>query len=183
VTAAPIPAILRPVLETDRVLTCAQAQRHHGLDPARLPRGLYTTTRMTAPTKNTREVKVCYLAADPRLLHLDTASLRHLVLLAELRRALKVPANPSIWRSEADHHGLERPDGYWIPEPGASPVPLEIDVGGYSRDRVDNKLLHYHRNAPAQIWGSPSQSRLDFITERARAFKLPNVVTRLLQFP
>lgn len=94
--------------------------------------------------------------------------LLHLAFLAELRLALGV--YPERWRvvQEADRvdaGGLE-PDALWRRGEGVWAV--EVDLGYYSRKRVEGKLLHYREAYARQVWGVLGEARRRFLSQRAR---------------
>jgi len=170
--------LLRVALETDLVLTGRQVEEFFGLDP-RHP-SFYNRDCYAAPTKNAREVRVTFVAAQPEHLRLSTAAQRHLALTAEIRHAYGI--EPDEWSVSADKESLEQPDAIWHRSTGES-VAIEIDVGTYSKERIVHKLLRYSSRYSGQVWGTPSKKRLLKIASEIEALGIKNVKLATLRFP
>lgn len=94
----------------------------------------------------------------------DYHGLLHLAYLARLRRLLG--AVPAEWEpvllASPDYSGL-LPDAYWHTSEGI--VPVEVDLGHYSRERLVVKLAHFSRLYERQVWGTRSPGRLRQLAE------------------
>lgn len=171
---------LKKDLETDKVITLEQAKRYYDATETELKAApLFLRTVHVAPTKRSREMRVTFVSLDQRTLRSNPATLRHLSQTAEIRLSMKIP--PAEWTSTAGEHSLENPDALWISD--ASRVPVEIDVGTYSKKRIKTKLLAYHEKYGRQIWGTPSPKRAEYISGLAESMGIPEVYTVQIRFP
>ncbi len=174
---------LEASLRADKVLTSEQIKRHF---PQALDYAKAYPNRVVhvSATKRGPERRVRFYGLDQAALQQEASTLRHLVLAAELRLSQGIP--PTEWKNEADVASLEKPDALWTP-PGAhgeaKPVPVEIDIGTYSRERIRHKLLHYDRRYGSQLWGTTSASRMSMIHDMATELQVHNYRLILLNFP
>jgi len=174
------PRSLDDALRVDRVLTESQIARHFAAaeEVKQYPQRVVHVSA----TKRGPEIRVRFYAHDDATLRLDAAALRHLALAAELRLELGVP--PEEWQSAADVASLDKPDAMWIGGNAASNgIPVEIDVGTYSRERILHKLLRYQQHYGSQVWGTTSSSRMSMIHDLADSADIINYRLILLRFP
>lgn len=98
--------------------------------------------------------------------------LLHIAYLARLRRL--VGAVPAEWEPffapETDLSG-KVPDAFWHRPEGS--VPVEVDLGHYSRERLTVKLVHYHRAYGRQVWGVRSPALSQRLHQLAQALAVP----------
>ena len=99
--------------------------------------------------------------------------LLHLAFLADLRVALRV--YPERWKvtqgaHAEDREGLE-PDALW--REGGILKAVEVDLGHYSRKRVEVKLRHYREAYGGQVWGVLGARRAAWLEGVARGLGVP----------
>lgn len=154
-------AALRQDLESDRVITAAQAHRHYRVTlGAAREGGIRAVRRDVAAMARSRDSRrVTFLAGARALQRSPARTLRHAALATTAR--LELGVDPVRWTNDAGRTAaLLVPDALWHREdaPGGSWA-VEVDTGSYSEAQVREKTGAFGRAYGFTVWVTPSAAR------------------------
>ena len=159
-------------LQVDGAITLKQLKRRYYISRTEAnASGFHLFDRPVPLTgRSRRPIKVSFVATNQSVTTLSGNTLRHLSGIAEIRHELRAPV--SAWQRPLSRYTGELPDAIYQSSTGAAAV--EFDAGTYSRVQVIKKLNAFAGSEfSAQIWGTPSQARSQFIQTLALKRELP----------
>ena len=154
-------------LATDQLLSVGQLERHFSMTEADARRlGVRVFVVATSETKgSTKQTKYPFVIRKGRHAPGDGATVRHITGAAEMRYRLGAPHDS--WVSDAGRKWAKhRPDATWTTLEGL--IAIEYDAGSYDPETIINKLTSFKSGYAGQIWGTPSQPRVEHIKKMAR---------------
>ena len=160
-------AVLKLDLECDKVMSLKRCLERYDLQYKDLDKSIPLASEFLAGTNYQRGSDVyTFVCFNATYSSLKGWQLRHLAGVTEMRFLLGAKTNE--WSNKARKgQALLVPDGVWTH--GCERIALEYDTGSYADKQLNDKIAAYAATYAAQIWGSPSHTRVARLEEKFKA--------------